>query len=123
MPAPATAVASAAAPPAAAAAAAAAAVTGAGSSAAAPAFVPGQGHRIRLFGMLPRGTPLVPGGLYGELSLSELKDQIYQALLNGGLSVEYFQDRAGHVGADGTIILGKYPSALRRPPAATGRAF
>ena len=75
MPAPATAVASAAAPPAAAsaaappaaaAAAAAAAVTGAGSAAAAPAFGPGQGHRIRLFGMLPRGTPLVPGaGLYG----------------------------------------------------------
>ena len=75
MPAPATAVASAAAPPAAAsaaappaaaAAAAAAAVTGAGSAVAAPAFGPGQGHRIRLFGMLPRGTPLVPGaGLYG----------------------------------------------------------
>jgi hypothetical protein len=107
MPAPTTAVASAAAPPAAAAAAAAAAVTGAGSAAAAPAFGPGQGHRIRLLGMLPRGTPLVPGGLNGQLSLSELKDQIYRALLNGELSVDYFQDRAGHVAADGTIVLGK----------------
>jgi len=96
-----------AAPPAAAAAAAAAAVTGAGSAAAAPAFGPGQGHRIRLLGLFPRGTPLVPGGLNGQLSLSELKDQIYQALLNGELSVDYFQDRAGHVAADGTIVLGK----------------
>jgi len=57
--------------------------------------------------MPARGTPLVPGGLNGQLSLSELKDQIYQALLNGELSVDYFQDRAGHVGANGTIVLGK----------------
>ena len=57
--------------------------------------------------VLARGTPLVPGGLNGQLSLSELKDQIYQALLTGELSVDYFQDRAGHVAADGTIVLGK----------------
>lgn len=68
---------------------------------------PGQGNRIRVFGKLPPGTPLVPGGLLGQRSLSELKDQIYQALLSGELSVEYFQDRAGYVGADGTIMLGK----------------
>ena len=68
---------------------------------------PGQGNRIRVFGKFPPGTPLVPGGLLGRRSLSELKDQIYQALLSGELSVEYFQDRAGYVGADGTIMLGK----------------
>ena len=85
--------------------AAVAAATGAAGTVAA-AIGPGQGNGIRLDGMPLPGTPLVPGGLRGHLSLAQMKDRVYQALLSGDLSVRYFQDRAGHVAADGRLVYG-----------------